>query len=127
MTDDDKKTVILDFITSLVTQDAALLRSVAMPDIVWSLPGTSPMSGEAHGVDAIMARARTLQQYGVRLEVEHVVYGCRDVAVHLHNTGRQDGRVLDEHLTTVCTLSGDKMQRIDTFISDVPMLNAFFV
>jgi uncharacterized protein len=127
VTDDDKKTVILDFIKSLVTQDAALLRGIASPDIVWSLPGTSPMSGEAHGVDGIMARSRTLQQYGVKLEVEHVIYGYRGVAVQLHNTGKQGDRVLDEHLTTVCTLRGGKIERLDTFISDVPMLNAFFV
>jgi uncharacterized protein len=127
VTDDDKKTVILDFIKSLVTHDAALLRAIATPDVVWSLPGTSPMSGDAHGVNGIMARSRTLQRYGVTLEVEHVIYGYRDIAVQLHNTGRQDGRVLDEHLTTVCTLRGDKIQRLDTFISDVPMLNAFFV
>jgi uncharacterized protein len=35
--------------------------------------------------------------------------------------------VLDEHLTTVCSLRGNKIHRLGTFISDVEMLNAFFV
>ena len=46
--------------------------------------------------------------------------------MHLHNTGYFDGKVLDEHLTTVIRLDGDKIRRLDTFISDVGMLNAYF-
>jgi hypothetical protein len=45
----------------------------------------------------------------------------------LHNTGTIDGRVLDEHLTTVLHLQGDKVHRLETYISDVPMLNAYFI
>ena len=85
------------------------------------------MSGEARGVDAIFQRSETLRGYGVNIDIEHVVYGFRDVALHLHNTGQRDGRILDEHLTTVCHLDGEKIRRLDTFISDVEMLDAFFV
>jgi hypothetical protein len=46
--------------------------------------------------------------------------------VQLHNTGNLDGKVLDEHLTTVIHLDDDKIRRLDTFISDVGMLNAYF-
>jgi uncharacterized protein len=51
----------------------------------------------------------------------------RIVALHLHNTGERGGRVLDEHLTTACRLRGDKIYRLDTFVSDIPILNSFFV
>jgi uncharacterized protein len=125
--DNDKKMLILDFIKALVERDGTLLRSVATDDIVWSLPGQSLMSGEAHGVDGILGRSDTLRRYGVKLEVVHVIYGYRDVAVQLHNTGARGDIVLDEYLTTVGTLRGNKIQRLDTFISDVPMLNTFFV
>lgn len=96
-------------------------------DVLWSLPGSSTMSGEARGIDAILKRSEILQSFGVEIEIEHIVYGLRDVALHLHNTGKRDGRILDEHLTTVCHLHGDKIRRLDTFISDVEMLNAFFL
>jgi hypothetical protein len=96
-------------------------------DIVWSLPGSSLMSGEAHGVDAILKRSEILHAYGVKIEIEHVVYGLRDVAVHLHNTGKRDRLILDEYLTTVCHLDGEKIRRLDTFISHVEKLNDFFV
>jgi len=52
--------------------------------------------------------------------------GLHDVAVQLHNTGRFDGKVLDEHLTTVIHLDGGKIRRLDTYISDIAMLNAYF-
>jgi hypothetical protein len=71
--------------------------------------------------------AEILGRYGVKVEVERVVYGFRDVALHLHNTGKHGDKILDEHLTNVYVLRGNKICRIDTFISDVDMLNAFFV
>jgi hypothetical protein len=48
------------------------------------------------------------------------------VALHLHNTGRYGAKVLDEHLTTVLHLDGSKIRRLDTYIPDIPMLNAYF-
>ena len=49
-----------------------------------------------------------------------------DVALHLHNTGRYSGKILDKHLTTVIHLDDGKIRRLDTFISDIPMLNSYF-
>ncbi len=46
---------------------------------------------------------------------------------NLRNTAKRGDQTLDEHLTTVCSLCGNKIRRLDTFISDVEMLNAFFV
>ena len=127
MTESEKKEIALKFINALSSRDGSLLRSIMTDDIVWSLPGKSPMSGEALGVDAILKRSETLHSYGVKIEVQHVVYGFQDVALHLHNTGKQADKVLDEYLTTVCRLRENKIHRLDTFISDVDMLNAFFV
>ena len=127
MLESEKKDIALKFIKALGSRDGNALRSIMTDDVVWSLPGKSPMSGEAHGVDAILKRSETLHCYGVKIEVEHVVYGFQDVALHLHNTGKQGDKVLDEHLTTVCWLRENKIHRLDTFISDVGMLNSFFV
>lgn len=127
MTDQEKMKIAENFLRGLRDRDAALLRSIMAEDVTWSLPGESLMSGEAHGVDAILKRAATLASLNVKIELEYVVYGLRDVAVQLHNTGRSDGKVLDEHLTTVIHLDAGKIRRLDTFISDVAMLNAYFV
>ena len=127
MTDSAKKKIAEAFIAALRAGNKSALQVIMVDDVLWSLPGSSTMSGEASGVDAILKRSEILESFGVEIEIEHVVYGFRDVALHLHNTGKRDGRILDEHLTTVCHLDGDKIRRLDTFISDVEMLNAFFV
>jgi len=82
------------------------------------------MSDEAYGVEAIVKRAETLSRCGAKVEIEHVVYGLKAVALHLHNTGKHGDRILDEHLINLYVLCGNKICRIDTFISDVDMLNA---
>jgi uncharacterized protein len=126
MTEPDKRTIAQDFIRALGNRDGDLLRSIMTEDVVWSLPGEGPMSGEAQGVEDILKRTSTLHGFNVKIEIEQVVFGLQDVALHLHNTGRYACKVLDEHLTTVIHLDGGKIRRLDTFISDVPMLNEYF-
>ena len=127
MNEAEKKEIAQKFINGLRTSDGALLKSIMTDDAVWSLPGTSLMSGEAHGVDAILARSEVLRAFKVNIEIQHVVYGLNDVALLLHNTGMERETVLDEYLTTVCRLDDGRIRRLDTFVSDIPMLNAFFV
>ena len=127
MTESEKKDIAENYIKALTNRDATLLTSIATEDIVWRIPGTSLVSGEARGVDAILKRSETLNRFGVSIKIEHVVYGLDDVGLQHHNTGKHDGKVLDEHLTTVCDLRGRKISRLETFLSDVNMLNDFFV
>ena len=126
VTKSEKKDIAENYIKALANRDAALLTSIATEDIVWRIPGTSLVSGEARGIDAIMKRSETLHRFGVSITLEHVVYGLDDVGLQHHNTGKHDGKVLDEHLTTVCHLRGRKIHRLETFLSDVNMLNDFF-
>jgi uncharacterized protein len=127
MIDSEKKDIAENYIKALTKRDAALLTSITTEDIVWRLPGTSLVSGEARGVEAILKISETLTRFGVSISLERVVYGLDDVGAHQHNTGIHDGKVLDEHNTTVCHLRGRKIHRLETFISDVNMLNEFFV
>jgi ketosteroid isomerase-like protein len=126
MTEAEKQSIAQAFITSLRTQDADLLKSITTEDISWTLPGASAVSGRAVGVAGIMKRAHGLAMSHVNLEILHVLYGLDDVAIMLHNTSRHGGRVLDEYLTTVCLLRENRIHQLNTYISDVPMLNAFF-
>ena len=127
MTESEKKDIAENYIKALANRDAALMTSITTEDIVWSIAGTSLVSGEARGVDAILKRSETLNRFGVSIKIEHVVYGLDDVALQHRNTGKHDGKVLDEHITTVCHLRGRKIHRLDTFLSDVNMVNDYFV
>ncbi len=126
MTEAEKKTLATSFIDSLRSLDSKKLKSITTEDVVWSLPGSSLVSGEARGVKGIMQRAQYLADYAVNLEILYVLIGYHDVALSLHNSGTHNGKVLDEHLTTVCHLEGDRIKRLDTLISSVPMVNEYF-
>lgn len=95
-------------------------------DVVWSLPGSSLVSGEALGVGGIIERAKHFAAFSLKIKILYVLFGRTGVALSLHNTGSHNGRTLDEHLTTVMQFEGDKVKRLDTFISDVNMLDSYF-
>jgi uncharacterized protein len=126
MDNEQKQKLALKFLSILGKPDASVVKDVVVEDVVWTFPGTSQISGEAHGVDAIMKRSHTIASYKVKVEVIRTVYGFSGVSVILHNTGEKDGKVLDEHLAAVFAFRGDKIERLDTHLSDVPMVKAFF-
>lgn len=125
MTEDQKKLIAMTFITALQTRNPVQLRCVLTEDSVWSIPGSSAVSGEAAGASAVISKAEYLGSNGVHFELLHVLYGWKDVAVSLHNTAQRGDRILDEYLTSILRLRDGKIERIDTYISDVPMLNRF--
>lgn len=63
----------------------------------------------------------------LRTELLHVLSGRHGVALSLRNTAvAPDGRILDEHLATVLTIRDGKIAAIDSYLSDVGGMNAFF-
>jgi uncharacterized protein len=96
-------------------------------DIVWTLPGTSVISGEARGVDAVIEKAQTIVSYGLTFALKHIHFGQHGVALSLNNTAQRGNRVLDEQVLTVMSLRDGKVSGIDSYLSDVDMANAFFV
>jgi ketosteroid isomerase-like protein len=126
MTDNERKQVATAFIEALRAGDVDGFRRIMTDDVIWTLPGTSTVSGVAKGVDGIQRRARAIVEHGANVEIQHVVLGYEGVALLLHNTGSRNGKTLDEYLTTVCTLYKGKIARLDTYISDIPMVNAYF-
>jgi ketosteroid isomerase-like protein len=126
MTDGEKQQLARQFLSVLGRPDEGVLNRVAAADMIWSFPGASPISGEARGIAGIMERARTIAAHHVHVETLSAVYGHSGVAMILHNTGLRDGHVLDEQVAAVFSFRGDKIERLDTFLSDVPMMESFF-
>jgi uncharacterized protein len=123
-----KKTEIANqFLAGLRTRDWELLKSIMASDVVWNLPGSSLISGEAQGVDEVIQRAQLIVGYGLTFTLKHILIGRHGVALSLNNTARRGDLILDEHLATVMTLRDGKISAIDTYLSDIDMLNAFFV
>jgi uncharacterized protein len=126
MSTKEKEALARRFLSVLGHPDAEVVKSVSADDVVWSFPGAASISGEARGVDGIMQRARTIASYGVKVEILHAVHGFSGLAMILHNTGKKDDRILDEQLAAVFSFRGDKITRLDTYLSDVPMMERFF-
>ncbi|HEX4358631.1 MAG TPA: nuclear transport factor 2 family protein [Pseudonocardia sp.] len=114
------------FHRALTSGDWALLREIMAPEVVWTLPGDNAISGTAEGIDAVIARAQLIAGYGLNFALEHVLVSRHNMALGLHNTARRGDLVLDEHLATVCFLRDGRIVEIETYLSDLPGMNAFF-
>jgi hypothetical protein len=89
------------FLIALRSHDWELMRTIMAPDVVWSLLGSSRISGEALGVDAVIARCQLITSYGLNFGLEHVLYGQFGLALSLNNTAQRGDLALDEHLAPV--------------------------
>ncbi|WP_436844968.1 hypothetical protein [Streptomyces roseoverticillatus] len=89
--------------------------------------GSITISGTVVGADAVVERAQKIASYGLSFELLHVLVSRENVALSLHNTAQRPDAVLDEYLTTVCRLRDGRIAGIETYLSDVPGMNAFFV
>ncbi len=98
MDNEQKQKLALKFLSILGKPDASVVKDVAVEDVIWTFPGTAQISGEAHGVDAIMKRAHTIASYKVKVEIARTVYGFSGVSVILHNTGEKDGKILERFI-----------------------------
>ena len=107
--------------------DWATIRSLLHPDVTWTLPGDNAVSGAVAGADAVVGHVRKIAGYGVGFELLHILESRENMALSLHNTARRGDVVLDEHLATVCRLRDGRIAEIETYVSDVPGMNAFFV
>jgi ketosteroid isomerase-like protein len=79
------------------------------------------------GLEAVVKRSQLIVSYGLTFTLKHVLYSEHGVALSLNNTARRGNLTLDEHLATVCQLRDGKIFTITTYLSDVDMVNAFFV
>jgi ketosteroid isomerase-like protein len=122
-----KQDLARGFHKALITKDWSLLREIMSPDVRWTLPGDNVISGTASGVDEVIARAQLIAGYGLTFTLDHILMSRENMALGLHNTARRGEAALDEHLATVCTLREGRIVAVETYLSDVDGMNAFFV
>ncbi|MFI9047420.1 nuclear transport factor 2 family protein [Streptomyces sp. NPDC053427] len=115
------------FHAALIVGDWQAIRSMLHDDATWSLPGDNAISGTAAGGDAVVERAKKIASYGLNFELLHILVSRENMALSLHNTAEREDAVLDEYLSTVCRLRDGKIASIETYLSDIPGMNAFFV
>ena len=114
------------FLTHLRDRNHEGLQSIMEDNIVWSLPGRATISGRAVGAAAVVDRADRIASYGVDFVLKNVLFGENGFALSLNNKAQRGNVVLDEDLATVCTVSNQKIIRIETYLHDIEMMETFF-
>jgi ketosteroid isomerase-like protein len=122
----EKLAIARAFHGALVSKDWGRLREILAEDATWTLPGENRISGEAKGADGIVERAQLIASFGLNFELKHVLLSRDNMALSLHNTATRGQLRLDEYLSTVCFLRDGKIAAIETYLSDVDGMNAFF-
>ncbi len=125
--DDIKHQLATTFVSALKNNDWDLMRSIMSPQLIWTLPGASLLSGSAYGVEAVIKRAQSLKQFGVMFNLKHILYGMNGFTLSLHNTSKRDELILDEYVAIVFDVADGKIQGMVTHLSDVPNIEEFFV
>jgi uncharacterized protein len=110
--------------------DMDTLRSLMTPDVVQSVPGNSPVSGEHKGVDGVLGYYGKLFELTggtLKAELKSVTAEGSDkvVAVH-HLTAQRGDKSYDKEEKLTFTFSGDKVNRLDEEHPDIAEFEAFF-
>ena len=93
VTDKEKNDIAQTFLTALRNRDWELMRSIMINEIIWSPPGTSLISGEASGIDAVIKRSQLIVNYKLNFGLKNIpirtARGCAFVEQH-RTTRRPD-------------------------------------
>jgi hypothetical protein len=127
VTDAEKTAIGRRFHSALAGGDWATLGTMLADDVVWTLPGDNRVSGAFAGRAQVVANFRKIAGFGVHFALQHVLVGRDNFALALHNTARRGAIALDEQVAVVCRLDGATIGAIETYLSDVDGMNAYFV
>ena len=106
-------------------QDWDTVRSCLHPDVVWTLPGTSHISGRIRGADEVVSIAQLINSARLRTVPQHILLGYQTVVATIHNTASKPVS-LDEWLALVFEIRDGQIVSIATHLSDVPGLDRFY-
>jgi hypothetical protein len=121
--------VLLEVLRAFNDGDLAALAGRVHPDVSYRIPGRAPISGEFHGVEAVVgAFSRLRDRSGDTISVEpgamvaddeHVMFTARVTAEH-------DGRSLDVVNAYVFRFQEGKVAAGQVFPGDLHAVEAFF-
>ncbi|OBH74566.1 nuclear transport factor 2 family protein [Mycobacterium scrofulaceum] len=121
-----QRAIVGAFATAIVHDDHAGIAEHATPDIVWTIPGSSVVSGRATGIDDVTRLADAFAQYGLHISPRGFAFGRDTVAVTLHDNGEHNGKRLDQDVVNVLTIRGDQISEVTAHLTDVGSFDAYF-
>jgi uncharacterized protein len=110
---------------AVARKDWDRVAALLAPDVAWTLPGNSSVSGVATGPEAVLGRIRAIADANLTSEPQHVHIGSDSIVATIHNTATHPVD-LDEWLAMVFTTRDGLIATIATHLSDIPMLERFY-
>jgi ketosteroid isomerase-like protein len=121
-----QQAIVSAFAAAIVHDDHVGIVAHATPDITWTIPGSSVVSGRATGIDEVTRLADTFAQYGLHITPMSLAFGSDTVAVTLHDTGEHTGKRLDQDVVNVLTIRDDKISDVTAHLTDIDSFDAYF-
>lgn len=106
-------------------QDWNEVRECLHAEVVWTLPGTSMVSGRIEGREAVVEVAQIIDSANLTVQPLHIMTGFETVVVTIHNTANTPVD-LDEWLALAFRVEDGLIVSIGTHLSDVPGLDRFY-
>ena len=115
---------------AIAERDFVAAESCFAQDVVWHLPGHSPIAGDHHGWpqirDNFMAKLGPLSGGTFRADLIDVAIGERFVVAVQHATASDRGKVLDITACQLMTLRDGLIHAVRGHYSDQVALDAFW-
>jgi uncharacterized protein len=126
---DSKEDIVRRGYQAFSQGDMDTLRAIMTADVVHSVPGNNPTSGEHTGIDDVLALYGQLFELSggtLSTEVKSLTTrGDKVVVVH-HSKAQREGKSLDADETIEFSFAGDKVSRLDETYADPAAEDAFW-
>jgi uncharacterized protein len=109
--------------------DLDTLRKLIAADVVWKVPGKSPLSGNKNGIEATLAYFTQLFELTdgtVKAEPLDVAVGAEHVVVTQVTSGERNGKSLQLDAVLVFSFRDGKISSCSEFENDQYSLDEFF-
>ena len=115
---------------AIADRDFAAAESCFAEDVVWHLPGASPIAGDHHGWsqirDDFMSKLGPLSGGTFRADLVDVAIGERFIVAVQHAMASYRGKVLDITTCQLITVRSGLIQEVHGHYSDQDALDAFW-
>ena len=130
MAEHPNEAVVRRLYTAFSAGDGEALASIFAPDVVWSTPGQSRITGEYKGLDEVLglfALCGELTGGNLKVEPETVKAQGDTLVVSTHRViAERDGKKLDVHETERVMVEDGRITRVDESVSDQAASDAFW-
>ena len=110
-------------------RDALSLARALADDIVWTVPGDTPLSGEYRGRETVLQflrRTMTETDGTYRSQLRYVVADDERAVAVYRATGARKGRTIDIDQALFCEIRGGQLARVDAVPFDATAFAAFW-